>query len=306
MKNRQIPNTSLKVSQICLGTMTFGTPVAEADAIRIVHWALDHGINFIDSANMYEGYARVLGSPGGVAEMIIGKSLKGRRDQAVLATKVGMRVGEAPEDEGTSPAALRKHLELSLKRLATDVIDIYYLHKPDPKTPLVETLVALDQVIREGKVRHYGVSNYSAQELSDLLSAADADGLPRPVICQPPLSLLRQDVLSDLLPLCERERIAVTPYQILQSGLLTGKYRRGESLPENSRKAEQSGWVWELTDELFDRLDEIEAQSRKAGLTMTQTAIRWVLAQPAVVAAIVGVKRTEQIEDAMAAVEDLP
>lgn len=302
MKTRKIPNTSLKVSQICLGTMTFGTPVAEADAIRMVHWALDHGINFIDSANIYEGYARVLGSPGGVAESIIGKALKGRRDQAVLATKVGMRVGEAPEDEGTSPAALRKHLELSLDRLATDVIDLYYLHKPDPETPLVETLGALDQVIREGKVRYYGVSNYSARELSDLLTVADADGLPRPVICQPPLSLLRQDVLSDLLPLCEREHIAVTPYQILQSGLLTGKYRRGESLPEDSRKGEQSGWVWELTDALFDRLDEIEAQSRKAGLTMTQHAIRWVLAQPAVVAAIVGVKRTEQLEEAMAAV----
>lgn len=302
MKTRKIPNTSLKVSQICLGTMTFGTPVAEADAIRMVHWALDHGINFIDSANIYEGYARVLGSPGGVAESIIGKALKGRRDQAVLATKVGMRVGEAPEDEGTSPAALRKHLELSLDRLATDVIDLYYLHKPDPETPLVETLGALDQLIREGKVRYYGVSNYSARELSDLLTVADADGLPRPVICQPPLSLLRQDVLSDLLPLCEREHIAVTPYQILQSGLLTGKYRRGESLPEDSRKGEQSGWVWELTDALFDRLDEIEAQSRKAGLTMTQHAIRWVLAQPAVVAAIVGVKRTEQLEEAMAAV----
>ena len=302
MKTRKIPNTSLKVSQICLGTMTFGTPVAEADAIRMVHWALDHGINFIDSANIYEGYARVLGSPGGVAESIIGKALKGRRDQAVLATKVGMRVGEAPEDEGTSPAALRKHLELSLERLATDVIDLYYLHKPDPETPLVETLGALDQVIREGKVRYYGVSNYSARELSDLLTVADADGLPRPVICQPPLSLLKQDVLSDLLPLCEREHIAVTPYQILQSGLLTGKYRRGESLPEDSRKGEQSGWVWELTDALFDRLDEIEAQSRKAGLTMTQHAIRWVLAQPAVVAAIVGVKRTEQLEEAMAAV----
>ncbi len=155
-------------------------------------------------------------------------------------------------------------------------------------------------------MRHYGVSNYSARQLSDLLSTADANGLPRPVLCQPPLSLLRQDALSDLLPLCERERIAVSPYQILQGGLLTGKYRRGESLPEDSRKAEKDGWVWELTDALFDRLDEIEAQSRKAGLSMTQYAIRWVLEQPAVVAAIVGVKRTEQIEEAMAAVQDVP
>ena len=282
--------------------MTFGTPVGEPEAIRIVHWALDHGINFIDTANIYEGYARYIGSPGGVAEAIIGKALKGRRDQAVLATKVGMHVGDAPEDEGTSPAAIRKHLELSLKRLCTDVIDIYYLHKPDPKTHLVETLGALDQAIREGKVRYYGVSNYSAQELSDLLTVADANGLPRPVVCQPPLSLLKQNVLFDLLPLCEQERIAVVPYQVLQGGLLTGKYRRGNPWPVDSRKAEKSGWVWNLTDELFDRLEEIDAQARQAGLTMTQYAIRWVLSQPAVVAAIVGVKRTAQLEDTIAAI----
>ncbi|MFH1009548.1 MAG: aldo/keto reductase [Candidatus Latescibacterota bacterium] len=301
MAHRFLPHTDLEVSAISLGTMTFGTPVAEPEAIRIVHWALDHGINLIDTANMYEGYARHLGSAGGVAESILSKALRGRRDQAILATKVGMCVGEAPEDEGTSPAAIHKHLELSLRRLGTDVIDLYYLHKPDPDTPLPEILGALDRVIQAGKVRYYGVSNYSALQLRDLLAAADADGLPRPVLCQPPLSLLKQEALSDVLPLCEREEIAVSPYQALQSGLLTGKYRRDAPLPEHSRKAEQEGWVWELTDALFDRLDQIEADAREADLSMTQYAIRWVLSQRAVVTTIVGVKRSEQLEEVLAA-----
>lgn len=300
MIRRNIPNTCLDVSSICLGTMNFGTPVGENEAIKLVHYALDRGVNFIDTANMYEGYSRVIGSAGGVAEEILSKALVGRRDQVVLATKVGMKVGNDPEDEGTSPAAISKHLELSLRRLATDFIDIYYLHKPDPKTPLVEILSALEQVIHNGKVRYYGISNYSAQQLAEVLSVAEANGLPRPVICQPPLSLLKQDVIVDLLPLCEREEMAVAPYQVLQGGLLTGKYRRGEAIPPDSRKAEKSGWVWDLTDELFYRLEEIEIQAKNAGLTMTQYSIRWVLSQPAVVAAIIGVKRTGQLDEALA------
>lgn len=302
MTNRTIPHTNLSVSPICLGTMLFGTPVGEAEAVQLVHRALDQGVNFIDTANIYEGYTRFIGSAGGVAEEILGKALAGRWDQVVLATKVGMKVGDAPEDEGTSPAAIRKHLERSLKRLGTDVVDLYYLHKPDPETPLADLLGALDQVIREGTVRYYGISNYSAGELGDLLSVADANGLSRPVVCQPPLSMLRQDALTDLLPLCEREQIGVVPYQVLQGGLLTGKYRRGEAPPKGSRKVEKDVWVWDLTDELFDRLEEIEAQAREAGLTMTQYAIRWVLEQPAVVSSIVGVKRIPQLDEAIAAV----
>lgn len=212
----------MNVSQLCLGTMTFGTPVAEADAIRIVHHALRRGINFIDTANMYEGYARVIGSVGGVAEMILRKALKGCRDEVVLATKVGMKVGTTPADEHTSPAAIRKQLDLSLQRLGTDRIDLYYLHRPDPVTPLLEIVTALAAAIQAGKILHYGVSNYSAAQLAELLAVADANGLPRPVAIQPPLSLLRSELTADLLPLCVKEKIMVVPYQVLQGGLLTG------------------------------------------------------------------------------------
>lgn len=300
MNNRSIPNTDLNVSPICLGTMTFGTPVGEADAIKITHFAVDHGINFIDTANMYEGYTRHIGSPGGVAEEFLGKALKDRRDQVILATKVGNKVGEAPEDEGNSPEAIRVQLDRSLQRLATDYVDIYYLHYPDPTVPLADTIGALDEAIAAGKIRYYGVSNYSAEETAELLQAADDNGLPRPVVHQPPYSLLKRDIEKDLLPLCQREQIGVVPFQVLQAGLLTGKYRRGQAPPPGSRKAEKTDWVWELTDEIFDQLEQIEQQAQAAGLTMTQFAIRSVLDQPAVVSAIVGVKRTEQVEQAIA------
>ena len=294
MKKRRIPKSDLDISPICLGTMTFGTPVGEAEALKLVGYALDKGINFIDTANMYEGYARYIGSPGGTGEEILGKAIAGRRGDFVIATKVGMKVGDAPEDEGTGPAAIRNHLT-----------DIYYLHKPDPETPLLETLQALDEVIRAGKVRYYGISNYSAAQVSELLATADANGLPRPVIHQPPLSLLKQDLCADLLPLCDKEGIGVAPYQVLQGGLLTGKYRRGEPVPEDSRKAEKGAWVWDLTDELFDTLEAAEKKAGNEGITITQYAIRWALRQPAVVAPVIGIRKTSQIDDAVAAADGL-
>jgi aryl-alcohol dehydrogenase-like predicted oxidoreductase len=301
VKYSRIPGTELQVSAICLGTMTFGTPVAAADAVRLVHHALDRGINFVDTANMYEGYARVIGSAGGVAERIVAQAIHGRRDRFIIATKVGMNVGTAPEDQGTSPTAIRKHLDLSLERLGIDCVDIYYLHRPDPAVPLPDLLGALDGVIRAGKVRYYGVSNYSTEQLAALLAAADTNRLPRPVLIQPGLSLLKQDACADLLPLCAREQIGAAPYQVLQSGVLTGKYERGSPPPATSRKAERGDWVWNLDDALFDRLDAIRQRAGLAGQSMTEYAIRWALAQPAVVSAIIGVKRPEQIDACLAA-----
>jgi aryl-alcohol dehydrogenase-like predicted oxidoreductase len=303
MQQRPIPNTDLRVSTLCLGTMTFGTPVGEADAVRLTHWAIEHGINFIDTANMYEGYARVVGSAGGVAEAILGKALANRRDRVVLATKVGMVVGQQAEDGGTSPAAIRTQLDRSLARLATSFVDIYYLHAPDPKVSLVDVVGALSELIEAGKIRHYGISNYSAAQTADLLAVADANRLPRPVIHQPPYSLLCRDIEKDLLPLCQREKIAVAPYQVLQGGLLTGKYKRGQPPPEDSRRKEHPRWTWEFTDELFDRLERLETEAAGSGRTLTEHALRWVLEQPAVVSAVVGVKRSEQLAAMIAGVD---
>lgn len=305
MKVNSIPKTELKVSAICLGTMTFGTPVGEQDAVRLVHHAFERGVNFIDTANMYEGYARYAGSAGGVAEEIVGKAIHGRRDRFVIATKLGMKVGPAPEDEFTSPAAIAKQLDLSLARLGTDYIDLYYLHKYDPNTAPEAVVQAMDKAARAGKIRAWAVSNHTAAQLSALIAAADSLGLPRPVMCQPGMSLLKTDALADMLPLCEREQIAAVPYQILQGGLLTGKYRRGQAAPDGSRMAEKPDWLDEPDDGLYTMLEEIGSLAAQMNLTMTQYAIHWALTQPAVVSAIVGVKHTAQIDEAVAAVERL-
>ena len=301
MKRNKIPGTDIAVSEICLGSMTFGTPVGRKEAADLVYYALDKGINFIDTANMYEGYARVPGSSGGVAEEIIGEALKGRRTEAVLATKLGMKVGSGQEDEFTSPAAIRKQLDLSLKRLGTDYIDLYYLHKYDPATAPGEIVHEMAEAIKAGKIRSYGVSNYTAGQLEALLKAADGLNSPRPVICQPALSMLKTEALEDILPLCKRENIAVVPYQILQGGLLTGKYRRGFAAPAGSRGQEKSDWVWDMDDALYTKLEELEGKAAEKGLSMTSYAIRWTLEQPAVVSALVGVKRPAQIDDAILA-----
>ncbi len=303
MLYKRIPKSDMTVSTISMGTMTFGSPVGETDAIRLIHEAMDLGINFFDTANMYEGYKREPGSSGGVGEELLGKGIAGRRDRVILATKLGMKVGNHPEDEFTSPAAIDKHLALSLSRLGTDYIDIYYLHKPDPATPIEDILYALDRKIKEGLIRSYGVSNYGAQELSNLLKAADQNFLPRPVICQPPLSLLKQEALEKLIPLCAKEQIAVTPYQVLQGGLLTGKYKKDAPIPNDSRKAEKAGWVWELDDALLDRMEAIRKEAEAEQVSMTQYAIRWILAQPGVVSAIIGVKNTSQLEEAVRSFE---
>ena len=302
MDRRRIPLTNLQVSTVCLGTMTFGTPVADAEAIDLVHAAIERGVNFMDTANMYEGYARHLGSAGGVAEEILGKALVGKRSQVILATKVGMKVGNGPEDEGTSPAAIRKHLDLSLKRLATDYVDIYYLHKPDPATPLIDTLGALAEAIQAGKIRHYGISNYSTDQVKELLKVADGNNLPHPVIHQPPYSLLKPDVEKELLPFCAHKDIAVAPYQVLQGGLLTGKYHRGRPAPTDSRKQEQAQWLWDLTEELFDQLEQIEKDAQAKGRTLIEHALKCALALPAVVSLVLGVKRLDQVESLIAAV----
>ena len=296
MHMRPIPNTSLAVSPICLGTMTFGTPVAEAEAIRLVHWAIEHGVNLVDTANMYEGYTRSVGSAGGVAELILGQAMRGQRAQVVLATKVGMKIGPTDDDEGLSRAHIRREIERSLRRLRCDAVDIYYMHKPDPKTPLAESVQAFDDLIAAGKIRHWGVSNFSAAQVAELLAVCDGGGWRRPVACQPPYSLLKRDIEKDLLPLCQQERIAVIPYQVLQGGLLTGKYRRSQRPPENSRKAEKPQWVWELSDDLFDRLEELEAEAQSRGRSLLQYALGEILAHPAVVSLALGVKGIPQLD----------
>jgi aryl-alcohol dehydrogenase-like predicted oxidoreductase len=241
-----------------------------------------------------------LGSSGGVAEEIVGKALADRCDRAIVATKVGAPIGPGPQDRGLSPVHILREVERSLKRLRTDAIDLYIIHWPDKYVPLETTLEAIDRAARQGKIRTFGASNHSAAQLCEMLWTADKRNYVRCVSSQIPLSLLRREFQNDL-DFCARHEIGVTPYQMLQGGLLTGKYRRGAAPPEGSRAAEKPDWIWKQDDALFDRLEAIAGLAREIGAPMSQYATAWTLAQPAVQSVIVGVKNVEQIQDAVAA-----
>ena len=299
MQYRPLGSSGLLVSPICLGSMTFGSPVGKSDAVRLVHHAIDAGINFIDTANVYEGYDRVLGSAGGVAEKICGTAIRDRRDRVVLATKVGAPVGPGPQDRGLSANHIMSQLERSLKYLQTDFIDLYILHWPDKETPLETTLNVLAMAHRQGKIRCVGISNHSAAQLWKSLWIADRCGYLPVVASQIPLSLLKRDFQHDL-DFCNEHNIAVTPYQSLQGGLLTGKYRRNQAPPEGSRAAEKPGWVAEMSESLFDQLEAIEKLATQIDCSLTRYALAWALRQPAVSSLVVGAKRAEQIDDAVA------
>ena len=304
MEYRGLGDTDLRVSPLCLGTMTFGTPVGEQDAIDIVHWALDHDINFIDTANMYEGYPRQIGSAGGVAEQILGKALAGRRDQAVLATKVGMKIGPNDDDEGLSPAHIRRECDRSLQRLATDRIDLYYMHKPDEKTPLGESIEAFSKLIQAGKVRHWGLSNFDVDQVREVMAGCEEGGWPRPVVHQPSYSLLNRGIEKDLLPLCREEGISVVPYQVLQGGLLTGKYTDPAVPPEGSRAAEMPAWIAMLEDEaVIAEVDRLKGTADTEGLNLYEYTIQRTVNTPGITSIILGVKRPEQMEQAICALE---
>jgi len=299
-----IPNTDIEVSSICLGTMTFGNPVGQGDAIRIVHWALDHGINFVDTADMYEGYDRYLGSPGGVAERTLGEALKDRRHRAVVTTKVGNPVGSSDYGgQGLSRAHIVHQINASLARLKTDYVDFYELHRPDPETPLEESIGVMSELIEAGKVRHWGVSNFSGEQIREMVRICDEHRWPRPVMSQPPYSWLKRDEENNSLPACRELEIAVTPYQPLEGGLLTGKYRRGQPLLAGSRAAE-SEWLDQPDDTLFDRLEEFESEALQAKLKPAQYALRWLLDQPGITAVVLGVKRIDQLAEATACEEN--
>lgn len=306
MQYKRLGRSGLLVSPICLGTMALGAPLTEREVVDLVHGVLDLGINFIDTANCYEGYQRDDHSPGGMTEEILGRALRGRRDQVILATKAGAPIGPGPQDRGLSATHILQQVEASLRRLQTDYIDLYIIHWPDPRVPLEETLRAIHTAVAQGKVRYVGASNHLAWQVCELLWIADKRDWPAVVSSQIPYSMLRREYERDL-PFYEKHDIAVTPYQPLQGGLLTGKYRRGQAPPGDSRAVEKPDWLWTLDDALFDKIEAIETLAKEIGVSMTHYALAWALQQTAVVSLIVGAKHLEQIEDCLHALEvDIP
>jgi len=302
VKLRPIPRTDLRVSPLCLGTMTFGTPVGEREARAIVHAALDLGINFIDTANMYEGYTRTLGSPGGVAEEYIGLALNGRRESAVLATKAGHPVGPGPEDRGLSRAHLLRECERSLQRLRTDYLDLFYLHAPDPETPLELSIAACAELITSGKIRHWAISNFDVDQTRQIFDLCSEHNEPLPVVHQPAFSLLNREIENDLLPFCIDQNLAVVPYRTLESGLLSGKYTDPENPPPDSRAAEKPDWLPQLQDtDKVQALAALSDQASKEGLGLFEYTIRTTANTPGITSAILGVKKPAQLAAAVQA-----
>lgn len=301
MQFRTLGEGGLRVSRICLGSMTFGSPVGSQDACRLIGHAADAGVNFIDTANMYEGYNRVAGSAGGVAEEIVGQAVAGRRDQFVIATKLGMKVGPEPWDEYTSATAIRIQLDRSLRRLDTDYVDVYYLHKPDPVTSGEEIVAALGAELSAGRIRSWGVSNFDVAQLVGLVATADELGVPRPVVCQPRINLLDQSALDALVPYCAAEGIAVVPYQVLAGGLLTGKYRRGRPAPQGTRGSDKPDWIPVIDESTQALLDEFQAQAEASGRTLAQHAVRFLSERPEIASVLIGATRFDQVDAAIAA-----
>ena len=312
MERRALAGIPEGVSVITLGTMLFGRPVPRPDAIDLVHAALDLGVNLFDTADIYEGYDRYLGSPGGVAETILGEALRGRRDRAYITTKVGNPVGSGPggghpagadySGTGLGPAHVEQQIDASLRRLQTDYVDYYLLHIADPETPLEDTLGAVDRMVTAGKVRHWGFSNFDADQIETMLDLCRGGAAALPVMAQPQYNWLERDLESGYLPACQRVGIAITPYRPLAGGLLSGKYQRGSALPAGSRAAE-SAWIDE-DDIPYEELLPFHEEAAGAGVSPACYAVRWLLDREGVVSVVAGVKSPAQLEELAACVRE--
>lgn len=303
METRRLGNTGLNVSSICLGTMAFGRWINEAQSERVLDAALDAQVNFIDTADIYgRGMDTGDNSLKGQSETILGRLLKERRNHIVLATKVRGRMGESPNNEGLSRRHIMDAVEASLRRLQTDHIDLYQCHSFDPDTPLEETLRTLDDLVRQGKVRYIGASNFAAWQMAKALGISARLGLERFVSIQPQYSLLVRDIERELVPFCQSEGVGIIPYSPIARGLLTGKYRAGESVPAGTRGAAGEPRLLALmTEENQKRVEAFRGLCEFWERPMAQVATAWVLGNPAVSAAIVGMSRPEQVSDAVAA-----
>ena len=285
------------VSAVGLGCNNFGRGVDLEGTRAVVDAALDAGVSFLDTADVY-------GSGGG-SETLLGEVLKGRRDEVVLATKFGMDMGEAGPSARPrgSKAYINEAIDDSLRRLQTDVIDLYQYHRPDGETPIEETLGALDELVQAGKVRYIGCSNFSATELDEAAGAAREIGLTSFVSLQNEYSLLKRDIEADVIPECEQLGVAVLPYFPLASGLLTGKYRRGQDAPEGTRLA---GRPRIADDETFDRLEAAERFARERGVELLDVAITGLAAQSMVASVIAGATKPDHVRANAAAMRWAP
>jgi 1-deoxyxylulose-5-phosphate synthase len=305
MQHIRFGPTGLQVSRLCLGTMTFGLQCDEATSFAILDKASAGGITFLDTADAYPLGGGV--DTAGRTEEIIGKWLQGKREQFIVATKCSAKIGPAAWQQGTSRKHVLSAIEGSLKRLRTDYVDLYQVHHYDPATPIDETLEAFDAVVRSGKARYVGCSNYHAYRVARALGRSEARGLAKFVSVQPRYNLLFRQIERELLPLCEEERLAVIPYNPLAGGMLTGKHGRSGSPPEGTRFTLGTAGkmyterYWQ--DREFDTVDKLSTLAKQHGTELTTLAVGWVLANPAITAPLIGASKPEQLNASLAAVD---
>lgn len=297
MEFRNLGDAGLRVSVAGLGTNNFGGKLDQAATTAVVQECLDQGITLFDTADVYGQ---------GLSEEYLGVALGSRRSEAIIATKFGMTSGEPPYNNGASRHYIYQAVEASLRRLGTDYIDLYQLHRPDPDTPIEETLRALDDLVRAGKIRYLGSSNFSGWQIADADWTARSLGLTRMVTAQNEWSLLQRGVEPDVIPACERFRVGQLPFFPLASGFLTGKYRRGEAFADGTRLKE---WGERMPDRInaltsdanWDRLEGLERFAGEAGHSVLELALGWLATRPVVTSVIAGATSPEQVRSNVAA-----
>ena len=291
MRYRRLGGTGLKVSEISLGSwLTYGGYVDSEQATKTIHRAYDLGINFFDTANIYMR---------GEAERVVGQAIKSfTRDSYVLATKVFWPMGEGPNDRGLSRKHIIEQANASLKRLDVDYVDLYYCHRYDPETPLEETLRALDDLVRQGKVLYVGVSEWTAEQISEAVHLADKKLLDRIVVNQPQYSMLYRKIEDEVIPVSKKHGVGQVVWSPLAQGVLTGKYKKGAKPPVGSRATTDNKSLDNfLTDANFDKVEQLSKVANELGISTAQLAIAWILRESNVASALVGASRPEQIEE---------
>lgn len=297
-----LAQTELSVSRACLGTMPFGSQTDDETSLRMIDQALDAGIDFIDTANVYSA---------GRSEELVGKALRGRRDRVVLATKVRSRMGDGPDEGGLSPVAIRRALDDSLRRLETDYVDVYYLHAPDYDVPIEESLGAVDEAVRAGKVRYPASSNYSAWQVCELQWIAERKGFRPATVTQPMYNLLARGIEQEYLPMAVRLGVSTVVYNPLAGGLLTGKHTPDAPLPGSrfDRGGHRLGQTyvdryWHAAD--FDAVAALSSIADEAGRSLVELALAWLLHHTPVDCVILGASKPEQLDENLRALESGP
>jgi 1-deoxyxylulose-5-phosphate synthase len=295
MQYRPFGRSGFQVSAIGLGGNTFGRACDERETAAVVHRALELGINHFDCADTYGG--------GGTSERYLGKALEGRRYEVFLTTKTGFPLGDGPNSDGLSRRRIINNLEASLKRLGTDYVDVFYLHRPDSKTDIEESLEAVDDLVRQGKVRYAACSNYSGWEIARLVERSMANGWSVPVVSQSIFNMYSRDVANDITPALEAYGLGLVPFSPLAGGVFTGKYRPGQDTPAGTRAYGNARMERMVQDDILGPVAELDAYANERGYSVGQLAVAWLLAQPTVCSVITGVTRPEQVDQNAAAVD---